>query len=54
MIVLGADTHKRSHTIAAVERATGEVLDEQTVRSAPRFAGVGGGRAPWTGERVWR
>jgi hypothetical protein len=24
MIVLGADTHKRSHTIAAVAAATGE------------------------------
>ncbi len=24
MIVLGADTHKRSHTIAAVSAATGE------------------------------
>jgi hypothetical protein len=25
MIVLGADTHKRSHTIAAVAAATGEL-----------------------------
>ncbi len=33
MIVLGADTHKRSHTIAAVAAATGELLGEQTVRS---------------------
>ena len=32
MIVLGADTHKRSHTIAAVAAATGELLGEQTVR----------------------
>ena len=31
MIVLGADTHKRSHTIAAVAAATGELLGEQTV-----------------------
>ena len=31
MIVLGADTHKRSHTIAAVEMATGQVLGDQTV-----------------------
>ena len=31
MIVLGADTHKRSHTIAAVCAATGEVLGEKTV-----------------------
>ena len=32
MIVLGADTHKRSHTIAAVAAATGELLGEQTVQ----------------------
>ena len=31
MIVLGADTHKRSHTIAAVATATGELVDERTV-----------------------
>ena len=31
MIVLGADTHKRSHTIAAVSAATGELMGEQTV-----------------------
>jgi transposase len=31
MIVLGADTHKRSHTIAAVRAATGEVLADKTV-----------------------
>ena len=29
MIVLGADTHKHSHTIAAVSAATGELLGEQ-------------------------
>src|SRR4029079_14132171 len=32
MIVLGADTHKRSHTIAAVTAATGELLGQQTVQ----------------------
>jgi hypothetical protein len=31
MIVLGADTHKRSHTIAALAAATGELLGERTV-----------------------
>jgi hypothetical protein len=31
MIVLGADTHKRSHTVSAVAAATGELLGEQTV-----------------------
>src|SRR5919199_1935816 len=30
MIVLGADTHKRSHTVAAVAAGTGELLGEQT------------------------
>src|SRR4051812_48483431 len=54
MIVLGADTHKCSHTIAAVAAATGEVLGERTVPSGPKGAaqllrwarGLGG-------ERVW-
>ena len=32
MIVLGADTHKRSHTIAAVSARTGELMGEQTVQ----------------------
>src|ERR1044072_4703172 len=54
MIVLGADTHKRSHAIAAVAAATGELLGEQSV--------VGGRRGfdallRWArgldGERVW-
>ena len=35
MIVLGADTHKRSHTIAAIAAATGELLGEQTVAGRP-------------------
>jgi hypothetical protein len=30
MIVLGADTHKRSHTIAAIAAGTGEQLGERT------------------------
>jgi transposase len=36
MIVLGADTHKRSHTIAAVCAPSGELLGEQTVQSGAR------------------
>ena len=32
MIVLGADTHKRSHTIAAIGAATGELLGERTIQ----------------------
>jgi transposase len=31
MILLGADTHKRSHTIAAINAITGEVLGDETV-----------------------
>ena len=43
MIVLGADTHKRSHTIAAVAAATGELLGEKTVPVGAR--GFGGAAA---------
>ena len=31
MIVLGADMHKRSHTIATVGASTGELLGDKTV-----------------------
>ena len=31
MIVLGADMHKRTHTIAAVAAATGEVLGDRAI-----------------------
>jgi transposase len=40
MIVLGADTHKRSHTVAAVASATGELLGEQTVAVGRHGFGV--------------
>ena len=40
MIVLGADTHKRSHTIAAVATTTGELLSEQTVPVGRRGFGA--------------
>src|ERR671934_305390 len=40
MIVLGADTHKRSHTIAAVAATTGELLGEQTVPVGRRGFGA--------------
>jgi transposase len=36
MIVLGADTHKASHTLAALEEATGRVLEDRTVRARRR------------------
>ena len=54
MIVLGADTHKRSHTIAAVAAATGELLGEKTVAVGARGFGE---LLMWArglgGERVW-
>jgi hypothetical protein len=40
MIVLGADTHKRSHTIAAVSAATGELMGEQTVQVGAKSFGA--------------
>ena len=40
MIVLGADTHKRSHTIAAIAAATGELLGERTVAVGERGFGA--------------
>jgi transposase len=39
MIVIGADTHKSTHTIAAVEAATGRLLGEKTAAARP--AGFG-------------
>src|SRR5918995_550709 len=54
MIVLGADTHKRSHTIAAVAAATGELLGEQTVVVGRRgFAALLRWARGLDGERVW-
>ena len=54
MIVLGADTHKRSHTIAGVGAATGELVGERTVQVGR--AGFGG-LLSWArelgDERVW-
>jgi transposase len=54
MIVLGADTHKRSHTIAAIAAVTGELLDEQTVQVGRRGFGV---LLQWArsldGDRIW-
>src|SRR4051812_30285134 len=36
MVVIGADTHKRSHTLAAVEAASGRMLAERTVPAQRR------------------
>jgi transposase len=52
--VLGADTHKRSHTIAAVAAATGELLGERTVQVGARgFAALLIWARGLHGERVW-
>jgi transposase len=54
MIVLGADTHKRSHTIAAVAAATGELLGEQTITvGRPGFAALLAWARGLDDERVW-
>ena len=54
MMVLGADTHKRSHTIAAVAAATGEPLGEKTVAVGSRgFAALLIWARGLDGERVW-
>jgi transposase len=54
MIVLGADTHKRSHTIAAIGAGTGELLGERTVPVGRRGFGA---LLQWArgvdGDRVW-
>jgi transposase len=54
MIVPGADTHKRSHTVPAVAAPTGELLGEQTVAVGPRGFGA---LLQWARtldeERVW-
>jgi transposase len=54
MIVLGADAHKRSHTIAAVAATTGELLGEQTVQFGAKGSAALLGWARGLGaERVW-
>jgi transposase len=54
MIVLGADMHKSSHTIAAVAAGTGELLDAKTVEVGARgFAAVLGWARGLGAERVW-
>src|SRR5512132_898826 len=54
MIVLGADMHKSSHTIAAVAAATGEVLDDKTAAVGARgFDQVVRWARGLGGDRVW-
>jgi transposase len=54
MLVIGADTHKRSHTLAAVEAASGRMLAELTVPARRRCFEALLARARGHGnERVW-
>jgi hypothetical protein len=54
MIVLGADMHKGSHSIAAVTGETGELLDDKLVRVGERgFAAALDWARALAGERVW-
>jgi hypothetical protein len=54
MIVLGADTHKSSHTIAAVDTSTGQVLGDKTIAVGGRgFAALVIWARGLAGERVW-
>src|SRR3954465_5041458 len=54
MIVLGADTHKRSHTVAAVAAGTGELLGEQTGPVGRRgFGALLGWARGLDEDRVW-
>jgi transposase len=54
MIVLGADTHKRSHTVAAVDAATGRVAADRTVRAKRRsFDDLLQWARALDGQRVW-
>ena len=57
MIVLGADMHKRSHTLAAVAAITGELLGDKTAQVGARgFKEMLAGRARWarSGSGRWR
>jgi transposase len=54
MIVFGADTHKQSHTLAAVSEATGRVLADRTVRARRlSFDDLLVWARGFEGERVW-
>lgn len=54
MIVIGTDTHKRTHTAAVVAGGTGELLGELTARALPAgFAEMLAWAQNLGGERVW-
>src|SRR5688500_18636687 len=54
MIVIGADTHKRSHTLAAVEEGTGRVRGQREITAAEpgHLAAIRWARGQ-DQERVW-
>src|SRR3954453_4266956 len=54
MMVIGADTHKRSHTLAAIAAGTGELLGELTVAVGQRgFEALLGWSCDLDADRVW-
>jgi transposase len=54
MIVLGADLHKRSHTLAAVGASTGQLLDDKTIQVGDGgFAAALDWATGLSDERVW-
>jgi transposase len=54
MIVIGTDTHKRTHTAVAVVAGTGELSGELTASARPQgFAQMLGWAGSLDGERVW-
>ena len=54
MIVLGADMHKQTHTVAAIAAASGELKGEQTVRVGDEgFVALLGWARSLGAERVW-
>ena len=57
MIVLGADTHKSSHTIAAVNSTTGRHLGDHTIQVGARGFAVlviWARGSPLNGSGPWR
>jgi transposase len=54
MIVIGADTHKHSHTVGAVDAATGRAVTDKTVKAKRRsFDDLLVWARGLDGERVW-
>src|SRR5215218_5582611 len=54
MIVIGADTHKHSHTVAAVDVVTGRVIADKAIKAKRRsFEDLLAWARGFDGERVW-